>query len=92
MIIVTCCRYFLIINLTSLTDTSVDFKKYIRRKKLSYANLVGSEMPQLRETQEVSLFNDLDRDGSGSLEWWEFAPAMSLRFLSRRKPVITWLL
>jgi len=67
-------------------DTSVVFEKYIRRKKLSYANLVGSEMPMPREVQEVSLFKDLDRDGSGSLEWWEFAPAMALRFLSRRKP------
>jgi len=43
-------------------------------------------MPMPREVQEVSLFKDLDRDGSGSLEWWEFAPAMALRFLSRRKP------
>ena len=68
-------------------DTSVDFHNYIRQKKESYTNLVGIEMTSQRENQEVGFFYDLDRDSSGSLEWWEFAPAMSIKFLSQRPQV-----
>ena len=74
-------------NLHPFADTSVDLEKYIRHKKESYSNLVGIAMTSQRENQEVRVFNDLDRDASGTLEWWEFAPSMCLRILSKRSQV-----
>lgn len=71
----------------SFSDTSVDLKKYMRYKKESYSNLIGIDMSAQRENQEIRIFADLDRDESGTLEWWEFAPSMSLKILSKRSPV-----
>lgn len=74
-------------TILNLSETSVNLEKYMLHKKESYNNLIGIDMSFQRENQEVRLFKELDRDGSGTLEWWEFAPSMSVRILGKRSQV-----
>eukprot|EP00112_Aurelia_sp_Birch-Aquarium-sp1_P017415 Seg4035.1 transcript_id=Seg4035.1/GoldUCD/mRNA.D3Y31 product="hypothetical protein" protein_id=Seg4035.1/GoldUCD/D3Y31 len=41
-------------------------------------------MSPMRAGQEVRYFHEMDRDNSGTVEWWEFAPTMCVRILGLR--------
>lgn len=70
--------------LSLFQDTSVDVVKYLAKRKSSYHRLVGVPMTSLREKQEEEIFCNMDRDKSGTIEWWEYVPSMCIRILSRR--------
>eukprot|EP00794_Sanderia_malayensis_P008136 gene8136-9006_t len=65
-------------------DTSIDEFNYLAARKTSYVNLVGIQMSSLRERMERVFFAQMDRDNSGTIEWWEFVPTMCIRILNRR--------
>lgn len=41
-------------------------------------------MPSFRERQEIELFSKIDRDHTGTIDYWEFLPHIAVRYLSRR--------
>lgn len=48
------------------------------------------EMPGYRVTIEEQNFNEMDRDDSGGIDWWEFMIAMCVKKLTEKKKVIVW--
>ncbi|XP_065070230.1 PHD finger protein 24-like isoform X2 [Rhopilema esculentum] len=66
-------------------ETSVDVKRYLEHRRESYRNLVGIDMSAQREGQEIRIFEEIDSDHSGTIEWWEYARSTCMRLLSRRK-------
>jgi len=46
------------------------------------------EMPGYRVTIEEQNFNEMDRDDSGAIDWWEFMIAMCVKKLTEKKKVI----
>ena len=65
-------------------DGVIDSKEFLKLQKEDYQKLVGSEMPKFREKQEMELFSKIDRDHTGTIDYWEFLPHMAVRYLSRR--------
>lgn len=62
----------------------INRKEFLKLQKEDYQKLVGSEMPKFREKQEMELFSKIDRDHTGTIDYWEFLPHMAVRYLSRR--------
>ena len=70
--------------------TSFGLDQYMKERKISYQELVGIPMASMRAEQEVRFFHEMDRDHSGTVEWWEFASTMCVRVLGLRSQVISF--
>ena len=46
------------------------------------------EMPGYRVIIEEQNFNEMDRDDTGVIDWWEFMIAMCVKKLTEKKKVI----
>ena len=82
------CFAYLCALLWFFSETSVDVKRYLEHRRESYRNLVGIDMSVQREGQEIRVFEEIDSDHSGTIEWWEYARSTCMRLLSRRKQVL----
>lgn len=69
------------------SDEVIDRIEFLEHRKEEYFSLVGIPMPVFREIQEEELFSKIDRNDTGTIDYWEFLPYMAIRFLSRRSSV-----
>ena len=73
-----------------ILDSIISKKEYLEYQKDSYRKLLGMEMPGYRVTIEEDTFNEMDRNDTGVIDWWEFMIPMCVRKLTERKKVIVW--
>lgn len=71
-----------------ILDSIISKKEYLEYQKDSYRKLLGMEMPGYRVTVEEDTFNEMDRNDTGVIDWWEFMIPMCVRKLTERKKVI----
>ena len=71
-----------------ISDSFINREEYLEYQKDSYRKLLGMEMPGYRVTIEERTFAEMDRDGTGVIDWWEFLIPMCVRKLTERKVII----
>ena len=71
-----------------ILDSIISKQEYLEYQKDSYRKLLGMEMPGYRVTLEEDTFIEMDRNGTGVIDWWEFMTPMCIRKLTERKKVI----
>ena len=71
-----------------ILDLIISKKEYLEYQKDSYRKLLGMEMPGYRVIIEEQNFNEMDRDDTGVIDWWEFMIAMCVKKLTEKKKVI----
>lgn len=62
----------------------IDCEEFLQLQRDEYERLVGLSMPSFREKQELELFSKIDRDHTGTIDYWEFLPHVAVRYLGRR--------
>ncbi|EDO48120.1 predicted protein [Nematostella vectensis] len=67
-------------------DSLISREEFINYQQEKYKRLMGREMPDYRYIQEMRIFNDMDRDGTGLIDWWEFMTPMAVMLLGKKKP------
>ena len=70
-----------------ISDSFINRVEYIEYQKDCYRKLLGMEMPGYRVSIEERTFADMDRNGTGLIDWWEFLIPMCVRKLKERKKV-----
>ena len=71
-----------------ILDLIISKEEYLEYQKDSYRKLLGMEMPRYRVIIEEQNFNEMDRDDTGVIDWWEFMIAMCVKKLTEKKKVI----
>jgi len=53
-------------------DTQINEDEYVRYKKAEYKEIHNEELPSYMEEEARNEFKQMDKDQTGTIDWWEF--------------------
>ncbi|XP_015752718.1 PREDICTED: calmodulin-like isoform X2 [Acropora digitifera] len=79
-------------NIDKNQDSFINKEEYLAYQRECYRKEKGMEMPGYQMEIEERTVADMDRKGTGTIDWWNFLIPMCARKLAENKHIpITWL-
>lgn len=66
-------------------DTQINEDEYLRYKKAEYSEIHNEEMPSYMEEEMRNEFKQMDKDQTGTIDWWEFLNHEALKQIAANR-------
>lgn len=66
-------------------DTQINEDEYVRYQKIQYKDIHKEQMPSYMEEETRNEFKQIDKDHTGTIDWWEFLNHEALKSIAKNR-------